>query len=279
MAEITAIADEIASVIASALYPDGETESVVGAPVKLYPGWPNATDLDADMRLGTCHVTVYPTQAGGKAEQVFEREQPAAPPVHGISATVSGSSITFSGIPTSGEYVSLIVEGRKAYSRVGATLGAILTALLADILPDFPGSTLVGSVLTVNGAFEFTVRSGAPVQMVKPVWRHEQGFQISVWAPNPELRSAIGQAVNVALATTSRLALDDCSYANISLGKSIDSDSREAGLIYRRDVMTMIQFATVETFTAYEVTVVATTFQGVDSLSGMADGPPVTTLN
>lgn len=62
MADITDVGAALVALAALAVYPNGITQpSVSGTGIRVYQGWPNPQQLDADIRVGICHVSVYPT--------------------------------------------------------------------------------------------------------------------------------------------------------------------------------------------------------------------------
>lgn len=63
MADIIDIQTALVAIASAAVYPLGiSSASITGAPILLYPGWPNAAQLDTDLSVGSAHITVFPTQ-------------------------------------------------------------------------------------------------------------------------------------------------------------------------------------------------------------------------
>jgi len=61
MADLDDVMNTLTSLIAEAIYPNGACyASAVGAPVKIYPGWPVPNVLDDYIKAGNAHVSIYP---------------------------------------------------------------------------------------------------------------------------------------------------------------------------------------------------------------------------
>ncbi|HEX7854447.1 MAG TPA: hypothetical protein VF503_12200 [Sphingobium sp.] len=63
MADMTDVGEALVAVVAGAAYPTGTSQpSVIDAPVMVYQGWPDPKTLEADLKAGKVHVSVFPTQ-------------------------------------------------------------------------------------------------------------------------------------------------------------------------------------------------------------------------
>ena len=61
MADLTDVGNALVQLIATIAYPNGTTNpSVVGAPVMVYQGWPNAQQLPIDLKAGKVNISVFP---------------------------------------------------------------------------------------------------------------------------------------------------------------------------------------------------------------------------
>lgn len=282
MADISDVSTVLLGVAGAALYPvpptaaDGIANSIAGIPARLYEGWPLPSQLDADLKgidkdgiaykvdgagqpVPLMHVSVYPEATIAASASVAQVSEPAfviEPAVHGVTATVSGDgqTVTLSGTPTATEYVSLNVDGRFIYSRLGTTTDVIIAALLADIVADFPAATASGHSLTIPNAIDITVRIGAAGLMGRILHRQRQRVKVSVWAPDHAVRTKAAEAIDVAMKQNMRLALPDTSQAILTYESTFLTDHWETVGVYRRDLIYSVEFATIEKFTAYEVT-------------------------
>ena len=259
MADLSDVQERLAEICAAAIYPSGAAQpSVIGASARIAPGWPVSANLDADLAKGIVNVTIFPVRGTvANTYQVLEPAGVLVPAVHGVSASVIGSSITFSGGPSATEYVTLQI-GHHSYSRGGATLSALLAALLADIQVDYPSATLVGSTLTIPNQSGFIVRSGAQATLVETIRRISQPFMITVWAASPALRSTTGDLLTRTLVNSTRVYLADTSQMRCVFSRTDEWDNRENALLYRRDLVFNVDYAVTQQFTGYEVTTITT---------------------
>lgn len=256
MADILDVLNAIAGIAANALYPNGASQpSSVGAACKIYPGWPIGQTLDADLAEGDIvHVSAFPMR--GSSSNV---PQPLSKPVelpgaHGVAASISGNTITLTGTPAPGEFVTLILDGAKAYSRGGDSVAAIAAALLADLFADYPGSSVSGGALTIPAARAIVMRGGAPGKVVSSVRRMAVQVMVTIWAPSPQLRSSVGSAVATALINNYRFDLADASQVRLTFSRMDDWDNRENANLYRRDLVFTAEYAITETVDGVEVT-------------------------
>ena len=271
MADIDDVLGFLAGVANGAVYPNGSTSpSIANVAITIGKGWPAPNDLTEIVAASPQQalVTVFPTPgSAAKVEQVWESPQVIIPAVHGMSATIAGQVATFTGAPGSGEFASLVVDGRYSYSRTGATLAAIMTALIADVIVNYPTATLVGSAITIPSAHTIEARIGAPATMGQVLHRQEQSVMVTVWAPSPMLRTQIAQAIDLAIKANVRVSMPDTSQALVVYERTTIIDQHEVAGIYRRDLVYSVEYATIDQFQAFEVTSV--------NASGLAPQPLV----
>lgn len=296
MADLSDVTAYLASTIAAIVYPSGTTgASIINGPVKIFEGWPLPDVLDLDMQgkflsvatasvpaepidngVGpVCSVSVFPVPGGTKAAfQILDNPYVITAPVHGLTPTVSGVALTLAGTPGTGEFVTIIADGSKIYSRGGADIATILAALLADMATDYPSAAVASDTITVNGASEIIARIGAPATLGQVTHRQEASVQITIWAPDPARRTALSAPIAVALSKQIVVTLADGSMAKITPERVNVTDDHQTVSIYRRDLVFAVEYATVETFEAVEITAVA---QTVDATGSNPGAPTVVT--
>jgi hypothetical protein len=281
MADITDVCEVILGIAGTALYPvpptqaDGIKDSIAGRPARLYQGWPVPAQLDADLKgidaetgqafkldqagnpVPIFHVSVYPASviaASAGVAQVFEKPYVVRPAVHGISATIAGDTVTLSGQPTPDEFVTLVVDGKRIYSRLGTTADLICEALANDAAADYPGASHSGASVTVPGSHEIIVRVGAAALMGQVLHRQRQRVLVTVWAPDHVTRTEAIKAIDVALKQNLRITLPDQSQAILTYESTFTTDHWETVTVYRRDLTFAAEFATIEEYEAHEIT-------------------------
>ena len=257
MADIADCETLLVTMAAAALYPNGTSQpSAVVAPCKIYPGWPNSTQLDADLLAGVVNVSVFPVEgSSAKAPLILDNPQMIVAPVHGLTASVSNQSVTITGTPTTGEFATIIADDKHAYSSAGASSAAILSALLAAAQVDYPGASLSGPTLTIP-AVSIQARLGAPATLGNVVHKQKQSFRVTIWAPTEALRSATAAVVDVALKRVNVVTFPDTSKGIMTYERTLITDNMERSVCYRRDLVFSIEYATLEAFQAVEVTTV-----------------------
>lgn len=291
MADLSDVTAFLAQRIAGIVYPAGTAQpSVINGPVKVFEGWPTPDVLDLDMQgkvLGTggvpqdsgvgpiCSVSIYPTGASAQVPQVLDNPYVITPAQHALTAAIVGDAITISGTPGPGEFVTVIADSARIYSRGGATAADIVTALQADAVADYSGATAVGATLTLPGAGDLAVRIGAPATMGIITRRQKQPIQVTVWAPTPAARAGLAAAIDNALKQDLAITLPDTSQAIIRYERTMTVDDHQTVSIYRRDLIFSAEYATIETYTAYEITSVGTTIDP-SALGGNPGAPALT---
>lgn len=257
MADLSDALNVIAATAAGALYPNGAAQpSVVGVAVKVYPGWPNAQQLDADLRAATpvCHVSIYATPAERNTTRFSPNDwKTAFMATPALTLTIAGQAVTVAGTtPGAGSPHNLLVlaNGNPYVYRVltSDTVASIASALAALIAVDIAGTVSAGAVVTLpNSARLQAARVGVTGTGLRELRRQERVVQIVVWANNEVNRSAIASVVDSALAAVAFVAMPDGTGARVRYQKSTISDALQKDCIFRRDLMYSIEYATVQT--------------------------------
>lgn len=276
MADISDVNDALVARIAQALYPQGTgAPSVVGVPVLVHAGWPTANDLDTDLNAlarghstGRLRVSVFPTASERVTTRYARDWRLSAPPVPTLTAAINGQTIngqaingqaingqqiTLGGAVTSPQNVMAMVEGRPyVYAvRPGDTLASVATGLAALI----PGAVSAGAVISVPEGLALTAaRIGACGTSVQVLRSQERVMQITVWADCEQRRSAVAGVVDLALAQTDFLALPDGTAARLVYRGSPIDDMAQKALLYRRDLLYSVDYATTVSETETQIT-------------------------
>ncbi len=255
MADIIDVQNELVAVAAQTLYPSGTGQpSLVIAPVKIYPGWPTAATLDADLPAGTCHVTVFPVPGMERNTTRYPQAwQDQTVTAQTLTLTVSGQTVTVGGTVSTPQNVMLMVGGQPYVYPVQATdtLIGIATGLSSLV----PGASNVGAVITLPAtAVIDAARVGTGGVSIREIRRQSRVVKLSVWAGTPALRDAIAIAIDSALAPMEFLTLADQFAARLIYhATGVVDDQQKAGL-YRRDLDYLIEYATTQTTVSTQVT-------------------------
>lgn len=268
---------------ATAVYPSGSGQpSVTGRPVTIFEGWPLQQSLDAAIAAGQSMVSVFPTRANGSGAtfQVQNEDYLIVPPVHGMTITsIASGAVSVMGAPSAGEYLTIIADGRHAYSRSGADLPTILNLIAADAVATYPSVSVFaigGPDLPLwqnatGGGIQFPTdrlkaHLGAPATKGRATHRQRAGVMVTVWAPNNADRNTLAKAIDVALKQVNRLTFPDTSQGLLVAQSFVQEDRLEPASIYRRDLVFSVEYATLEEYQAFEVTSFTLTISaGADS--------------
>jgi hypothetical protein len=263
MADLSDVLTVLAATAAAALYPNGFGQpSAVGVACKVYPGWPNAQQLDADLRAATpvCHVSIYVTPAERNTTRYSPNDwKPVATATPTLTLTQAGQTVTVAGtIPTAGNphNLTVLANGAPYVYRVLTTdtLTTIAAALAALIAVDIAGTTSSGAVITLPTSVRLqAARVGVTGTALRELRRQERVVQIVVWASTEGSRSAIASTVDSSLAALAFVAMPDGSGARVRYQKSSISDAQQKDCLFRRDLMYTVEYATTQSETETQI--------------------------
>ncbi len=261
MADIIDVQNALVAIAAQTLYPNGTAQpSAVTAPVRIYPGWPISASLDADLLVGTCHVSVFPATAERNTSRYPKDWLTQTINTSTLTMTISSQTVTVGGtIPpsTNPHNVMVLADGQPyAYAvQTTDTLTSIATALAALIAVSISGTTSNGAVITFPAAARIeAARVGITGTMIREIRRQERQFQITAWADTPVHRDAIAQTIDVALAAIEFLTMADGYAARLIYRGSTVVDAQQKAGLYRRDLIYTVEYATTQVATATQVT-------------------------
>lgn len=282
MADLSDVTATLVSLIAGIVYPNGTGQpSVAATDIVIYEGWPNPQQLDADVAVGKCHVSVYPRADERNTTRYSPTWQHATINTATLTLTVAGQTITLAGtIPLASNPTNLAVFANNlpyTYAVLPTdTLATAAAALAALIAVGVPGTSAAGAVITLPalGLIEWA-RVGVTGTSVRTVRSQERVFQIGIWADTPAHRTAIAKAIDAALAVSTFLTMPDGTGARLTYKSSLISDALEKSRLYRRDLFYTVDYATTETETETQIT--AGQINESAAVSGVLPYAPVST--
>lgn len=274
MADQSDVAQAIADIIGMAIYPNGMGAPPIGFTlssgqpgtcVRINQGWPIPAQLDKDMSAGIPNVTVYPLRGKDTTRYLthFEETQVNTPT---LTLTAQGQSVTVGGtIPDASNPTNLVIvaNGLPYTYQVQAsdTLNSIAAALAALI----PGAGATNALITLPDASALgAVRVGISGTIADIAESESRRFQITVWAPDPQMRSIIAKAIRTALAPLSRIPLSDGTTGNITFVDDFPTDASQKSAIYRRDIWYSVDYPTLQVLSATQITSIKVTAQRSD---------------
>lgn len=262
MASTDGVVRYLARRISEVIYPGGcRLPGIVNASVKIYPGWPVPEGLQQDINNGGVHISVWPLPTErkihtplGTPSQTMSKGKPT------LQFRVNGSLISVEGIASAPTNVRVSLDDRTYlfHFQTGATAEKVIAKLSLEL----PGAFTLFSklcVLKVNQIRFFATTTGTEVRELR---RQLKDFQVTVWAPTPELRGRIGTAIDTALSAKSHIDLNDGAPAQLLYARQFDSDRSQNWHVYRRDLVFSVNYATTQIITAPGVINTVVTLNG-----------------
>jgi hypothetical protein len=247
VADQSDVENALAALIAGIVYPNGTTQpSIVGNTVRIYPGWPVAEALDADLAAtpGVLNVTVFPRpNMVRNTTRWMQLEMPQPPVAPTITASASGATVTFAGTITAGNLVGIAV-GTNGYSY--QVLASDTLASVAIAMATLTGGTATGASVTLATNVDVLARTVALGGATRETRRTEQGVMVSVWAPDPTSRDAIAKAIDTVLSDMPFFVVvaADNEVARLRFQSATTTDKAENANLYRRDLIYHAEYGT-----------------------------------
>jgi hypothetical protein len=210
MADTSDVEAAVVVMLGQAVYPVGQFSNLqAAAQVNIQRGWPTEAEIRTAVANNMILVRVHAVIGLSRDTTRYPRDwvdQTQSTPT--LIATVSGDSITFSGVPALGQFVGVTSPDYATTYVVAAddTLVTVVEGLAGEIV----GATAFGNILNLPASVYppqvVVTQSGTSVA---EAGRADQLFCIAVWAPSPALRDAIMQLIFPAVDYNYRLALAD----------------------------------------------------------------------
>jgi hypothetical protein len=252
----------------------------VAIPSVTIKGWPVAEDLKQYISDKQYVLSLYPTGNSRNETRYRSNRVTTARPVVGLTATVSGNTITFSGT---------VAEPYNVHALVG---NPIADALYQSGPTDNPTSVAAGvaakinalgisglsaassaNVTTVTGPLCKCNVSGSNPQMVsKEVSRVSRDIQITVWAPDNDTRMAVGGVLENAFGGTDAhfLPLGDGTALYVWFRTDRFNDAAEAtDSVFRWDFIYEVEYGILQVLPGTQVGV-------IESITVQNNAAPVT---
>lgn len=257
MPDISNVEQALTDAVASACYPTGvpagplPVSSVIGAPVRVRRGWPDANKLDADLVAGIVNVSIFPMPGMSRLTTRYPRQwQVAVPAASSITATVAGNVITFGGNPGLKQLAGIRVLGSPYVVLVAPNEGP--DAVAAALASAIPGASVSGRAVTVPMSFDIEARVVGFGALSKELRRQEQHIRVILWCPTPALRDAAGSAIDAVLAATDFLCLPGPAPTSgrLTYLGTIEDDVPSKANLWRRDLRYSVEYPTIQVMTA-----------------------------
>ena len=244
MATLDDVQNAMVDTITPALYPNGVmSPSIAGVDIFIYPGDPLKENLDADLKAGKIHVSIF-------AMKGMNRNTTRLPPESAdylidsatILVTVSGNTVTLGGTVTTGQAVMIIVAGTGyAYAALSNdTLNTIASALAAQI----PGASALNNVITITSSFDIQARVSVGGSARKIVYSQESMFSVDIITPSQPLRETVSRVIDL-LFSSRYLLMPDNIAASIRRNTINEFNKYELALAFERQYIYKVEYHSV----------------------------------
>lgn len=252
MADLSDVMTALVNIVSGAAYPNGTGQpSILGSSrnIRCFPGWPDPNTLQADLAAGHVNVSVYPLPSERNTTRYPREWQDGTINSPTITLTVNASAKTVTvGGSVQAEQAAVVIVNGTPYS-YGLLVGDTLNSVAAAIAALIAGASAVGAVVTIPSAATLTAAVVVQGTSIKEIKRQDRQFQITVWAPDFTARDTVAKAVDLALAKVERMTMPDNTYARMIYHGSPMTDRGEKQLLYRRDLIYSVEYATTDTQT------------------------------
>lgn len=250
MADISDVEQTVANTVTSILYPGGSSQSsIIGALCRVYRGWPNSATLNTDLSAGVINVTVVTDNDSGRTTTRYLPEWQTIPTQPGVTTSTSNQTITIAGNPTIGDVVGALIDGTAyAYRIQAGDTNYLVAANLSRLIQVNQPATADGFAIVVPGAASIEVRTVCDNATSFESRRQEKDVRVICWCPTPLIRDSVASAIDGAIDQTNFLVLPDNTKARVVYRNTASYDQAQNALLYRRDLIYMVEYPTVTIF-------------------------------
>jgi hypothetical protein len=212
----------------------------------VYRGWPNQATLNSDLGAGIINVTIIPDNQSGKTTTRYLPEWRYHSVSPSLTARVVGQMIIISGTAVVGNVIGALVDGLAYVYRVSAgdTPDLVAASLCAVMQADLVANAQ-GPSINLPGGIAISVRVVCDSNAYYEGRRQEKDVRVICWCPSPPVRDALSAAIDLSIAQSSFLPLQDGTLARIKYQNTTTSDQSQNALLYRRDLIYCIEYPTV----------------------------------
>jgi hypothetical protein len=213
---------------------------------RVYRGWPNSATLNTDLNNGVVNVTIRTDNDSGRTTTRYLPEWKTAPAQPGTVVSAENQSLTIAGIPATGDVVGAMIDGVPFAYRVQAGDSPnLIAASLGQLIRSIRTANLQGGTVTVPGAASVIARVACDHETTFESRRQEKDFRIACWCPTPTVRDAVAAAIDGMINQMDFLPLPDTTNARIVYRNTASYDQAQNALLYRRDLIYTIEYATI----------------------------------
>ncbi len=253
MADIYDVQVVLSQLAQQAIYPNGTSMASVGnCDVRIYPGWPIPASLDADLTAQKVNVSIFPSNIARATTRFATDWDTVNINSPTLTLTINGNQVTVGGT-VSIPQACMVFSKNISYS-YGVQSGDTLNTIASQLADLIPNATALNNVITIGdnpyGIIGRVIVTGSSLRELS---REARMMIVTVWAPTPQLRSVIGNAISVLFSATYRPALPDGSSGQLKYSGSREEDILEKVKCYRRDIHFIFEYGITQGETNYTV--------------------------
>lgn len=254
MSDLSDVETTLVNLVASAVYPNGTSQpSIANCNVRVYRGWPNPTNLDADLAAGNVNINIVASPGMERNTTRFPIDwQTESINTPTLTLTVSGNTVIVGGTNSLIPTTAMVINDNVGYAysvQSGDTLAYIATQIASLI----EGATVTGETITIGFPVNLKANLSVTGISVQEVKRQERGFRIMIYAPSDAIRNIIASAVDLYLASNYSIVMSDGFYARLKYHSTIQGDQFEKANNFKRDLIYLVDYATTNTQTDYTI--------------------------
>lgn len=247
MADLSDVENAVVVEVTDALYPQGISQaSIVGTTCRVYRGWPITASLNTDLAAGVVNVAIFPANKPDEvSDPYFDHSYTTISPTS-LIASVTGQSVTFSGLVATGQVVGLLIDGVPFSYVVNASdTSQSIAANLAVLINVTRVVSVSDSTITVPAVGSLIARAVTKATLSQALRRQRRGIDVSCWCPSATLRDSVCQTVDIALTSSPFIPLADETMAHVRYISTQVYDQSQNALLYRRDLCYLFEYTSI----------------------------------
>jgi hypothetical protein len=253
----------IGALLDTIIYPAGAGSASIVDPsnVRIFRGWPVKAQLDADLIVGNCEVSIYPIDGTEGNTTRFPtnvwHDLPATVPT--LTWSTNGFSATLTGTVTTPQNVAIVCNGGifGTYAvQASDTLNSVVDGLAAALTETGGNVSVSGTTITLSGVSSISTRVGTDGKAIRETKRQRKDFMISCWCPTADMRDTLASNIDAALSTVEFLNMPDGTASRMYYHSTKETDTTEKERLWRRDLVYTIEWATTQTISTHQILVV-----------------------
>lgn len=261
MADQHDVETAIALAIGNIVYPGGPNQPSIAAPanIRIFRGWPTKASLDPDLVNGDGQISVFGIDGteGNTTRFPSNVWTDTLLPTPTLQWVTNGLSTTLTGAISTPQNVAILAGGKYGIYAVDQfdSLQDVVLKLAASMTHNGMQVTVNQLTITVANVPSISPRVGSVGKSKREVKRQHKDFLISFWMPNPDLRDTLVSSVDSPLAAINFLTLANGESARMYYHSSKTNDMVEKEILWRRDLVYCVEWATSFEITAYQIVI------------------------